>query len=142
MKLEDLRNMFEAAIGTITPASAQKLARDMMDPGAAKEQVAGAAAEILGWSQQNFLRLEGFVQREIQQQMKTMGVATQDDLDAVKKRVRTLEREAGMTASGRKRATTSSRSAGKKPTAARTPAKKRTAPAKTPPEDASTDGGS
>ena len=33
--------------------------------------------------------------------MKSMGVATQADLDAVKKRVRDLERRAGMTASGR-----------------------------------------
>ena len=33
-----------------------------------------------------------------------MGVATQDELDALKKRVRDLERAAGMTASGRKTA--------------------------------------
>jgi hypothetical protein len=48
-----------------------------------------------------------------------MGVATQVELDAVRKRVRELERTAGMTASGRRRAASR-----KKTTAKRTPAKK------------------
>lgn len=55
-----------------------------------------------------------FARREISDQLKTVGgVATQAELDALKKRVRDLERAAGMTASGRA-------------TPTRSPAKKRT----------------
>jgi hypothetical protein len=48
--------------------------------------------------------LRDAIRKEVTAQMKTMGAATQDDLDALRKRVRNLERAAGHTASGRKRA--------------------------------------
>jgi topoisomerase IA-like protein len=54
--------------------------------------------------------------------MNSVGVATQADLDAVKKRVRDLERRAGMTASGRR--TSGRKSTAKKSTAKKTTAKK------------------
>ena len=111
MLLDDLRDTLEAAIGILSPARAQQLAKDMMEPGAAKEQVAKASADLLEWSQRN-----EFVAREVQHQVKTVGVASQADLDALKKRVRELERAAGMTASGRKK-TTARKSTAKKATA-------------------------
>jgi hypothetical protein len=54
--------------------------------------------------------------------MRQMGVATRDELDGLRKRVRDLERAAGMTASGRRRAsakktTAKRRSAAKRPSA-------------------------
>jgi polyhydroxyalkanoate synthesis regulator phasin len=117
---DDVRKAIEAAIGNLTPAKAQELAKSFSDPGSAKEQVSKLAGDILQWSQRNRERLREAIGREIAAQMKAMGVATQADVDAVKKRVRDLERRAGMTASGRKTAA--------KKTVARKPAAKKPSP--------------
>jgi polyhydroxyalkanoate synthesis regulator phasin len=119
-RVDDLRRAVEAAIGTMTPARAQELAKGFLEPGAAKEQVAKTAADLLDWSHRNRERLRDVIRREVQDQMKQMGGATQEELDSLRKRVRELERRAGMTASGRARAR-------KKPTAKKTTAKKTTA---------------
>ncbi len=118
--LEEVRKSIEAVIGNLTPAKAQELAKSLSDPGTAKEQVSKLAADMLVWSQRSRERLKEFVSREVSSQMNSVGVATQADLDAVKKRVRDLERRAGMTASGR-------RTSGRKSTAKKTTAKKTTA---------------
>jgi polyhydroxyalkanoate synthesis regulator phasin len=118
-RVDDMRKQFEATIGNLTPARAQELAKGFLEPGAAKEQIAKTTADLLEWSQRNRQRLRSAIQDEIRDQMRQMGVATQDELDAVRKRVRELERTAGMTASGRRRAASK-----KKTTAKRTPAKK------------------
>jgi polyhydroxyalkanoate synthesis regulator phasin len=118
-RVDDMRKQFEATIGNLTPARAQELAKGFLEPGAAKEQIAKTTADLLEWSQRNRTRLRSAIQDEIRDQMRQMGVATQVELDAVRKRVRELERTAGMTASGRRRAASR-----KKTTAKRTPAKK------------------
>jgi polyhydroxyalkanoate synthesis regulator phasin len=118
--LEEVRKSIEAVIGNLTPAKAQELAKSLSDPGTAKEQVSKLAAEMLVWSQRSRERLKEFVSREVSSQMNAVGVATQADLDSVKKRVRDLERRAGMTASGR-------RSTAKKSTAKKSTAQKSTA---------------
>jgi len=102
-RVDDMRKALEATIGNLTPARAQELAKGFLEPGAAKEQVAKTAADMMEWSQRNRQRLRSGIQEEIKVQMRQMGVATQDELDALRKRVRELERAAGMTASGRKR---------------------------------------
>jgi polyhydroxyalkanoate synthesis regulator phasin len=117
-RVDDMRKALEATIGNLTPARAQELAKGFLEPGAAKEQIAKTAADMLEWSQRNRQRLRSAIQEEIRDQMRQMGVATQDELDVVRKRVRELERAAGMTASGRRRA------ASKKPAAKRTAKKK------------------
>ncbi len=129
-RVDDLRRALEAAIGNMTPARAQELAKSFLEPGAAKEQVAKTAADILDWSQRNRERLSDVIRREVADQMKQVGVATQDDLDTVRKRVRELERRAGMTASGRARArrkTTARKPTARKPTAKKPTAAKRSA---------------
>ena len=128
MIIDDLRKTVEGLLGTLTPAKAQQLAKDMLEPGAAKEQVAKTTADLLEWSHANRERLSSFVRREISEQLKTVGgVASQAELDSVKKRVRDLERGAGMTASGRaKRAGTTS---AKKRTARKPSTAKASAPA-------------
>ena len=100
-KLEDVRKTVEATLGNLTPARAQELAKGFLEPGARKEQVAKTAADLVEWSQRNRERLRTAIRREISDQMQQMGVATRSELDGVKKRVRDLERAAGMTASGR-----------------------------------------
>ena len=108
MIIDDLRRTVEGLLGTLTPTKAQQLAKDMLEPGAAKEQVAKTTADLMEWSHANRERISAFMQREISEQLKAVGgVASQAELDALKKRVRDLERAAGMTASGRKKATKS-----------------------------------
>ncbi|TMK35994.1 MAG: hypothetical protein E6G58_07330 [Actinobacteria bacterium] len=119
-RVDDMRKAFEATIGNLTPTRAQALAKGFLEPGAAKEQVAKTAADMMEWSQRNRQR----IRTEIKDQMRQMGLATQDELDALRKRVRELERAAGMTASGGRRAptkkTSTKRSSSKK-TAAKKP---------------------
>ncbi len=98
--LDEMRRGIEAAIGNLTPARAQEIAKGFMEPGTAKDQVAKAAADLLEWSQHNRERIREGIRREISEQLRGMGLATQAELDGVKKRVRHLERTAGMTASG------------------------------------------
>jgi polyhydroxyalkanoate synthesis regulator phasin len=115
-RVDDMRKALEATIGNLTPARAQELAKGFLEPGAAKEQIAKTAADMLEWSQRNRQRLRSAIQDEIRDQIRQMGVATQAELDTLKKRVRELERAAGMTASGRRRAATK-KTAAKRPRA-------------------------
>lgn len=132
-RIDDFRKTAEAAVGSISPAKAQDVAKHMLEPGAAKDQVAKLAADLLEWSQRNGERIRNIVRREIQEQLHTAGVATQTDLDALRKRVRDLERAAGMTASGRAKST---KTAARK----KTTAKKPTAKASTTPKATSATG--
>lgn len=126
MQLDDVRKTIEAAVSNLTPSRAQELAKSLMDPGTAKEQVAKTAADLLEWSHKSRERLRDLVQREIQVQVRSVGVATQTELDALRKRVRELERAAGKTASGRKKAAAASgRSTS---TSARKPTARKAAP--------------
>jgi len=92
--LEDLRKTIEATIGELTPARAKSLAKSLAGPGAAKEQVTRSAADLIDWSQKNRDRIKEFVRREVSSQMGAVGIATQAELDLLKKRVRALERRA------------------------------------------------
>jgi polyhydroxyalkanoate synthesis regulator phasin len=118
-RVDDMRKTFEAALGNLTPARAQELAKGFLEPGAAKDQIAKSAADILEWSQRNRQRLRSAIQDEIRDQMRQMGVATRDELDGLRKRVRDLERAAGMTASGRRRTTAKKTTAKRRSTAKR-----------------------
>jgi len=102
MLLDDVRKTIEATLSSLTPQKAQELAKGLLEPGTAKEQVSKTAAELMDWSHRNRERVREFVAAEISGQMKTVGVATQAEVDGLKKRVRALERDAGMTASGKK----------------------------------------
>ena len=126
MVLDDIKKTFDAVIGQLTPAKAQEMAKRYLEPGAAKEQVAKTAGELIDLSQ----RLRDAVRKEVTSQMRSMGAATQDELDSLRKRVRDLERAAGMTASGGKKATQKTgaqKTNGRKKTAARKTSSKTTA---------------
>lgn len=113
MLIDDIRKTLESMIG-LTPAKAQELAKRYLEPGAARDQVQKTAGDLLRLQQ----RLRDAIRKEVTSQIKSMGAATQDDLDALRKRVRDLERRAGMTASGRKKAAARKKSAARKKTAA------------------------
>jgi polyhydroxyalkanoate synthesis regulator phasin len=98
MVLDDIKKIFDALVGQLSPEKAQELAKRYLGRGADKDQIAKTAGELVDLSQ----RLRESVRKEVASRMRSIGVATQDDLDALKKRVRDVERAAGMTASGRK----------------------------------------
>ena len=128
MLIDDVWKTIEGALGTLTPTKARELAKDLAEPGAAKEQVAKSAADLMEWSQHNRERIRSLMTREMSDQISHLGLAKQTDLDALKKRVRELERAAGMTASGRgSRSAPAKKSAAKKTTSRKTTATKSTA---------------
>ena len=114
--LEQIREYMEAAIGKLSPAKAQDLAKSLTK-GEGRDQVTKTAKDLLAWSNKNRERLTSMVQTEVKSQLKTIGVASRDEVDALRKRVRELERGQGKK-STRKR-TTAKRSTAK--TAARSP---------------------
>jgi polyhydroxyalkanoate synthesis regulator phasin len=107
--LEQVREYMEAAIGKLSPAKAQQLAKSLTK-GQGRDQVTKTAKDLLAWSNKNRERLTSMVQTEVKSQLKTIGVASRDEVDALRKRVRELERQQG-----------------KKPTRKRTTAKRTTA---------------
>ena len=115
MVLDDIRKTFDAVIGQLSPAKAQDLAKRYIEPGAAKDQVAKTAGELVQLSQ----RLREAVRKEVAAQMRSMGAATQSELDSLRKRVRDLERATGITASGRKQ-TAARKATGRKTTGSKT----------------------
>jgi polyhydroxyalkanoate synthesis regulator phasin len=132
MVLDDIKKTFDAVIGRLTPAKAQEMAKHYLEPGAAKEQVAKTAGELIDLSQ----RLRDSVRKEVTSQMRSMGAATQDELDSLRKRVRDLERAAGMTASGGKKA--ARKSGARKPRAPKAGLRKNTTARKTSSKTAAT----
>ncbi|HEX6230824.1 MAG TPA: hypothetical protein VF029_03865 [Actinomycetota bacterium] len=115
MVLNEVRKYMEAAMGKLSPAKAQELARSLMK-GQGKEQISKAAQDLMDWSNKNRERLAELVRREVRSQLKSVGVASRDEVDALRKRVRELERaRAG-----------SKRSTAKRSTAKRSTARKRT----------------
>jgi polyhydroxyalkanoate synthesis regulator phasin len=114
---EGRKNM-EATMQKLSPARAQEMARSLMQ-GQTSEQVQKAARDLIDWSNKSRQRLTEAVQREVRSQLKSLGVASRDEVDSLKRRVRELERQVGG------RAPTA-----KKPAAARSRATKPTSAAK------------
>jgi polyhydroxyalkanoate synthesis regulator phasin len=95
MVMDEVRRYMEAAMGAmgrLSPAKAQELAKSLAK-GQGAEQVKKTAKDLLEWSNKNRERLSDLVRSEVRSQVKTLGLATRDDVDALRKRVRTLERE-------------------------------------------------
>jgi len=111
-KMQDVRKTIEGSLGNLTPTRAQEIAKGMLDRDAAKEQVSKTAADLMDWSQRNKNRLTSMIRNEVRAQLKQAGVATEEELNPLRKRVRELERAA------------------KRP-GARSPAKKKTTAKKT-----------
>ena len=92
--LEQVREYMEAAIGKLSPANAQELAKTLTK-GQGRDQVTKTAKDLLALANKNRERLKTMVQTEVKSQLKTIGVASRDEVDALRKRVRELEREQG-----------------------------------------------
>ena len=120
-KMQDVRKTIEGSLGNLTPTRAQEIAKGMLDRGAAKEQVTKTAADLMEWSQRNKNRLTMMIRNEVRSQLKQAGVATEEELNALRKRVRELERAA-------KRPGTRTAAAKRKTAAKKSPAKRTSAP--------------
>jgi polyhydroxyalkanoate synthesis regulator phasin len=118
-RLDDIRKGVEGTLGQLTPARAQQLAKSLLEPGAAKEQVAKLAGDLIEWSQRNRERLTDIVRTEIADQLRRSGAATQAELDDLRRRVRALEKKAASPASGAKARGTAAKTTAK-PAAKRT----------------------
>ena len=100
--LEDVRrgvrSVVEAGVsavsGALTPARARELARSIAQ-GQGVEQINRVAQDLLDWSQRSREWIAESVQREVKRQLGAAGIATREDLDALRKRVRELERASG-----------------------------------------------
>src|SRR5881628_2835599 len=114
----DGRRNTEATMQKLSPARAQEMARSLMQ-GQTRDQVQKVARDLIDWSNKSRQRLSEAVQREVKSQLKSLGVAGRDEVEALKKRVRELERQVGGGAT-----------TAKKPTAARPRAKKPTSATK------------
>ena len=117
-KMQDVRKTIEASLGNLSTTRAQEIAKGMLDKDAAKEQVSKTAADLMEWSQRNRTRLVDLIRGEVRDQLRQMGVATEDEVNALRKRVRDLERTVRATGA---------RGGGKKTTAPKTPAKAKAA---------------
>jgi polyhydroxyalkanoate synthesis regulator phasin len=119
MVVSEVRKYMEAAVEKLTPAKAQEMARSLMQGQAkGKEQVQKVAQDLMDWSNHTRERMADMVRREVARQLKAMGVATKDDLEALKRRVRELER------GGTTKASTAKRPASKSSKARSTAAKR------------------
>lgn len=126
-KLQDVRKTIEGSLGNLTPTRAQDIAKGMLDRDAAKEQVAKTAADLMDWSNRNRTRISSMIRNEVRAQLKQSGVATEEELNALRKRVRDLERAAKRSGAARSTsakkksaATKSTTSSGAKTAAKRT----------------------
>jgi polyhydroxyalkanoate synthesis regulator phasin len=117
MMVNDVRRTMEAALGKLSPKKARELARSLMQ-GEGRDQISRAAGDLMEWSSRNRERLTDLIRAEVRSQLKLLGVASRDELDALRKRVRELERAAGTRKGAKKRAAS-------KRTAARTSSPRR-----------------
>ena len=99
--MEDVRRYVEAGLGALTPAKARDAARSLLS-GRPGEQVNRTAQDLLEWSRRSRERITELVQSEVRKQLRAFGVATKDDLDALRKRVRELEKAIPSSAPARK----------------------------------------
>ena len=131
----DARKYIEAALGNLTPSGARDMARSMVEqaqglagqgPSAMAGQIREMGQQVMDWSQQSRSQVLEVVQREVRKQLKAFGLATTDDIDALRKRVRELEKQVGGTTSTRK--AQAKRSAARKRTTTKSSARRTSPP--------------
>jgi len=142
--LDTIRRYVDAGREALTPEKAEQLARALVKQGQARKEQAGQLArDLLEWSRKGSERLLTTIRREVKRQVQNAGVATKDEVESLKRRIRDLERSSGRKASAatpRRKASsaksTSARGAkrtARKPTSGRPSASGPTPPPSAPP---------
>jgi polyhydroxyalkanoate synthesis regulator phasin len=128
--LDAVRKYVEAGREALTPRRAEDLARTLVREGQARrEQVNRLAGDLLQWSRKNSERLRATIRQEVQRQIARSGVATKDDLEPLKRRIRALESSRSTTrrgSSSKSPRTSTGASASRKPTSRKSTSRKRT----------------
>lgn len=97
--LDTIRRYVEAGREALTPKKAEELARALVQQGQAKAEQAGQIArDLVEWSRKSSERLQKSIRHEVQKQMEKTGVATKDEVEALKRRIRELESQAKLKA--------------------------------------------
>ena len=112
--LDPMKKAIQASFVILSPAKAQALAKAMMQ-GQGREQVQRTAQDLMDWSARNKDRLSGLVRDEVRSQLRQMGVASRDEVEALRKRVRELEKTRRAPAKRSTTRTTKRRSTVKQP---------------------------
>ena len=116
--LDAVRKYVEAGREAITPKKAEELARALARQGQARaDQVQQLAKDLAEWSRKSSERWREAIKGEVQKQVSKAGVATKDEIESLKRRIRRLESEA-------KPAARTSAATAPKPPAAKPPAAK------------------
>ena len=115
--LDTVRRYVEAGREALTPKKAEELARALVQQGQARADQAGKIArELVDWSRKSSERLRDAIGQEVKKQIAKAGVATKDEVEALKRRIRELESRAKAAPARRAKA---------QPSAASKPAKRR-----------------
>jgi polyhydroxyalkanoate synthesis regulator phasin len=110
--LDTVRRYVEAGREALTPKKAEELARALVKEGQARADQAGRIArDLFDWSVKSSERLRETIRGEVQKQMSKAGVASKDEVESLKRRIRELESQ-----SKAKKPATTQRSAGTKTT--------------------------
>ena len=112
--IDPMKKAIQASFVILSPAKAQALAKAMMQ-GQGREQVQKTAQDLMDWSSRNKDRLTGIVRDEVRSQLRQMGVASRDEVEALRKRVRELEKTRRAPAKRSTKRTTTRRSTVKQP---------------------------
>jgi polyhydroxyalkanoate synthesis regulator phasin len=117
--LDTVRRYVEAGREALTPRKAEQLARALTKEGQARrDQVSTLAHDLVDWSRKNSDRLLATIRTEVKRQLTRAGVATKDDIESLKQRIRKLEASRPARTTG---------AAAPRKTAGRTTAKRQTA---------------
>ena len=116
--LDTVRKYVEAGREALTPKKADELARALVQQGQARADQAGKIArDLVDWSRKSSQRLLETIRHEVQKQMSRAGVATKEEVEALKRRIRELESAAkGKTSAATPRRATTQRSAASRTT--------------------------
>jgi polyhydroxyalkanoate synthesis regulator phasin len=101
MNADDVRKMLDSVFDLLSPAKAQELARGLLGDDR-REQAQKLAGDLMDSAQRNRDRVRELISREVTAQMKSMGVATRGDLEALERRVQELERASGGSAASKR----------------------------------------
>lgn len=116
---DTVRRYVEAGREALTPKKAEDLARSLAKQGEVRrDQVSRLARDLAEWSRRNSERLMEIVRSEVKRQMSRTGVATKDEVEALRRRVRELERGRPK-ASAAKKSSTAKRTTSRKSTGSR-----------------------
>jgi polyhydroxyalkanoate synthesis regulator phasin len=90
--LDAVRKYVEAGRDALTPQRAEELARALVREGQVRtDQATRLARDLLDWSRKSSEQLRDSIGREVSRQISRSGLATKEDLEPLKRRIRKLE---------------------------------------------------